>query len=125
MLSEAGDSPQHTITNGNDEPIKNSLPVQPPEPPPPRIPADLPSPDVDGDLRLALELSEREMKEAETRRRQEEEELEKILQLSLTEKWWDGKVFLDVLWIDYYFDISWHKMFMLLFILKSKSGSLY
>ncbi len=87
LISQSGDSPNHTITNGQQEPPNLPLPIQPPEPPPPRIPTEgISSPDLDGELRLALELSEREMKEAETRRKQEEEELERIIQLSLTEK---------------------------------------
>ncbi|XP_072520728.1 ankyrin repeat domain-containing protein 13A [Salminus brasiliensis] len=40
----------------------------------------------DSDLRLALELSSRAQQEEEKRRKEEEEELERILQLSLTEK---------------------------------------
>ncbi|XP_026882989.1 ankyrin repeat domain-containing protein 13A isoform X1 [Electrophorus electricus] len=40
----------------------------------------------DSDLRLAIELSNRAQEEEERRRREEEEELERILQLSLTEK---------------------------------------
>ncbi|MCJ8746622.1 hypothetical protein PDJAM_G00143920 [Pangasius djambal] len=40
----------------------------------------------DSDLRLAIELSTREQEEEERRRKEEEEELERILQLSLTEK---------------------------------------
>ncbi|XP_071369741.1 ankyrin repeat domain-containing protein 13A isoform X2 [Centroberyx affinis] len=40
----------------------------------------------DSDLRLAMELSARAQEEEENRRKQEEEELERILQLSLTEK---------------------------------------
>ncbi|XP_036455131.1 ankyrin repeat domain-containing protein 13A [Colossoma macropomum] len=40
----------------------------------------------DSDLRLAIELSARAQEEEEKRRREEEEELERILQLSLTEK---------------------------------------
>lgn len=41
----------------------------------------------DSDLRLAMELSARAQEEEERRRKEEEEELERILQLSLTEKW--------------------------------------
>ncbi|XP_072024246.1 ankyrin repeat domain-containing protein 13D-like [Amphiura filiformis] len=85
LVTPSGDSPNHAITNGRQEPT--TLPVQPPELPPPRIPTEgVCSPDVDGELRMALEISEREMKEAEIRRKQEEEELERIIQLSLTEK---------------------------------------
>ncbi|KAM3838102.1 ankyrin repeat domain-containing protein 13A-like [Diretmus argenteus] len=40
----------------------------------------------DSDLRLAMELSARAQEEEEKRRKQEEEDLERILQLSLTEK---------------------------------------
>ncbi|XP_041456412.1 ankyrin repeat domain-containing protein 13D-like [Lytechinus variegatus] len=40
----------------------------------------------DDELRLALELSERERLEADKRRQEEDEELQRILQLSLTEK---------------------------------------
>ncbi len=40
----------------------------------------------DSDLRLAMELSTRAQAEEEQMRKQEEEELERILQLSLTEK---------------------------------------
>ncbi|KAL7839216.1 hypothetical protein SRHO_G00258740 [Serrasalmus rhombeus] len=40
----------------------------------------------DSDLRLAIELSTRAQEEEDKRRREEEEELERILQLSLTEK---------------------------------------
>ncbi|KAF7661989.1 hypothetical protein LDENG_00248680 [Lucifuga dentata] len=40
----------------------------------------------DSDLRLAMELSARAQEEEESRRKQEEEELERILQLSLTDK---------------------------------------
>ncbi|XP_049326168.1 ankyrin repeat domain-containing protein 13A [Astyanax mexicanus] len=40
----------------------------------------------DSDLRLAMEMSARAQEEEEKRRREEEDELEKILQLSLTEK---------------------------------------
>lgn len=40
----------------------------------------------DSDLRLAIELSTRAQEEDERRRKEEEEELERILQLSLTEK---------------------------------------
>ncbi|XP_017307079.1 ankyrin repeat domain-containing protein 13A isoform X1 [Ictalurus punctatus] len=40
----------------------------------------------DSDLRLAMELSARAQEEEERRRKEEEEELERILQLSLTEK---------------------------------------
>lgn len=40
----------------------------------------------DSDLRLAMELSARVQEEEERMRKQEEEELERILQLSLTEK---------------------------------------
>lgn len=40
----------------------------------------------DSDLRLAMELSARAQEEEERLRKQEEEELERILQLSLTEK---------------------------------------
>ncbi|MEQ2226997.1 hypothetical protein ILYODFUR_033155 [Ilyodon furcidens] len=40
----------------------------------------------DSDLRLAMELSAQAQEEEERRRKQEEEELERILQLSLTEK---------------------------------------
>lgn len=40
----------------------------------------------DADLRLAIELSARAQEEEEKRRKEEEEELERILQLSLTEK---------------------------------------
>lgn len=40
----------------------------------------------DSDLRLAMELSARAQEEEERMRKQEEEELERILQLSLTEK---------------------------------------
>ncbi|XP_029961627.1 ankyrin repeat domain-containing protein 13A isoform X1 [Salarias fasciatus] len=41
---------------------------------------------ADSDLRLAMELSARAQEDEERRRKQEEEELERILQLSLTEK---------------------------------------
>lgn len=41
----------------------------------------------DTDLRLAMELSARAQEEEERRRKEEEEELERILQLSLLEKW--------------------------------------
>ncbi|XP_062408088.1 ankyrin repeat domain-containing protein 13B [Sardina pilchardus] len=51
--------------------------------PPPCKP---PSHSYDEQLRLAMELSARELHEAELRRRQEEEELQRIIQLSLTEK---------------------------------------
>uniref|UniRef100_A0A667Z5W4 Ankyrin repeat domain 13A n=1 Tax=Myripristis murdjan TaxID=586833 RepID=A0A667Z5W4_9TELE len=44
------------------------------------------APSPDSDLRLAMELSARAQEEEEIRRKQEEEELERILQLSLTEK---------------------------------------
>lgn len=40
----------------------------------------------DSDFRLAIELSTRAQEEEERRRKEEEEELERILQLSLTEK---------------------------------------
>lgn len=40
----------------------------------------------ESDLRLAMELSARDQEEEEKFRKQEEEELERILQLSLTEK---------------------------------------
>ena len=40
----------------------------------------------DSDLRLAIELSARAQEEEEKLRKQEDEELERILQLSLTEK---------------------------------------
>lgn len=41
---------------------------------------------VDDDLRLALEMSQRELEDAEKRRREEEDELNRIIQLSLTDK---------------------------------------
>lgn len=41
----------------------------------------------DSDLHLAMELSARAQEEVERKRKQEDEELERILQLSLTEKW--------------------------------------
>lgn len=41
----------------------------------------------DSDLRLAMELSTQAQEEEEKRKKEEEEELERILQLSLTEKW--------------------------------------
>ncbi|XP_026178560.1 ankyrin repeat domain-containing protein 13A isoform X1 [Mastacembelus armatus] len=44
------------------------------------------APSPDSDLRLAMELSARAQEEEDRMRRQEEEELERILQLSLTEK---------------------------------------
>uniref|UniRef100_A0A8C0GZA1 Ankyrin repeat domain 13D n=1 Tax=Chelonoidis abingdonii TaxID=106734 RepID=A0A8C0GZA1_CHEAB len=43
-------------------------------------------PSFDEQLRLAMELSSREQEEQERRRREEDEELQRILQLSLTEK---------------------------------------
>lgn len=43
------------------------------------------SPDID--LRLAMELSAQAQEEEERKRKKEEEDLERILQLSLTEKW--------------------------------------
>uniref|UniRef100_A0A3Q3AXT9 Ankyrin repeat domain 13A n=1 Tax=Kryptolebias marmoratus TaxID=37003 RepID=A0A3Q3AXT9_KRYMA len=48
--------------------------------------ASRPAPGLDSDLRLAMELSAQAQEEDEKRRKQEEEELERILQLSLTEK---------------------------------------
>lgn len=45
-----------------------------------------PYPSFDEQLRLAMELSSREMEEQERQRREEDEELQRILQLSLTEK---------------------------------------
>ncbi|XP_070573384.1 ankyrin repeat domain-containing protein 13D-like [Ptychodera flava] len=42
--------------------------------------------ELEDQLKLAIELSEKEQKEEEKRRQQEEEELQRILQLSLTEK---------------------------------------
>ncbi|XP_064612137.1 ankyrin repeat domain-containing protein 13B-like isoform X2 [Liolophura sinensis] len=41
---------------------------------------------LDDDLRLALEMSQRELEDTEKRRREEEEELNRIIQLSLTDK---------------------------------------
>lgn len=41
----------------------------------------------DEQLRIAMEISVREQEEADRRRRQEEEELQRIIQLSLMEKW--------------------------------------
>ena len=46
----------------------------------------------DHDLQMALVLSQRECEEAERQRRQEEETLERVLQLSLREKWHEGDV---------------------------------
>ncbi|KAL8187340.1 UNVERIFIED_CONTAM: hypothetical protein K2H54_045666 [Gekko kuhli] len=45
-----------------------------------------PYPSFDEQLRLAMELSSREQEERERQRREEDEELQRILQLSLTEK---------------------------------------
>lgn len=45
----------------------------------------------DEQLRLAMELSAREQEEAELRQRQEEEELQRIIQLSLMEKWQESE----------------------------------
>lgn len=45
----------------------------------------------DEQLRLAMELSAREQEEAELRQRQEEEELQRIIQLSLMEKWYESE----------------------------------
>ena len=50
-----------------------------------RLDLELPT-GISDDLRIAIQLSERENMEAERLRRQEEEELNRILQLSLTEK---------------------------------------
>ena len=47
--------------------------------------ASLPSEDEE-QLRMVLELSQREEREQELQRKQEEEELQRILELSLTEK---------------------------------------
>lgn len=52
--------------------------------PSPARPTSALSPDTD--LRLAMELSAQAQAEEERMRKQEEEELERILQLSLTEK---------------------------------------
>eukprot|EP00058_Branchiostoma_floridae_P002096 XP_002587584.1 hypothetical protein BRAFLDRAFT_230511 [Branchiostoma floridae] len=48
--------------------------------------AEAPPDDMDTQLRLALEMSAKEQAEADRRRKEEEEELERILQLSLTDK---------------------------------------
>ncbi|XP_078680188.1 ankyrin repeat domain-containing protein 13D-like [Branchiostoma floridae x Branchiostoma belcheri] len=48
--------------------------------------AEAPPDDMDAQLRLALEMSAKEQAEADRRRKEEEEELERILQLSLTDK---------------------------------------
>lgn len=45
---------------------------------------------LDDDLRLALQLSQQTLTEDEKRRQQEEEELERILKLSMQEKWPGG-----------------------------------
>ncbi|XP_041054265.1 ankyrin repeat domain-containing protein 13B isoform X2 [Carcharodon carcharias] len=50
------------------------------------IPSNQLYPNYDEQLRLAMELSTKEQEEVEKRKRQEEEELERIIQLSLTEK---------------------------------------
>lgn len=54
----------------------------------PRPPMPLPIDSrEDDDIRMVLELSRQEQEEDERRRKQEEEELQKILELSLMEKW--------------------------------------
>lgn len=50
-------------------------------------PTNKPPRSYDEQLRLAMELSAREQEEAELRQRREEEELQRIIQLSLMEKW--------------------------------------
>ncbi|XP_072909500.1 ankyrin repeat domain-containing protein 13B isoform X2 [Hemitrygon akajei] len=50
------------------------------------IPSNQLYPNYDEQLRLAMELSTKEQEEVEKRKQQEEEELERIIQLSLTEK---------------------------------------
>lgn len=50
------------------------------------FPNSPPASSPDTDLQLAMELSARAQEEEEKMRKQEEEELERILQLSLTEK---------------------------------------
>lgn len=50
-------------------------------------PTNKPPRSYDEQLRIAMALSAREQEEAELRRRREEEELQRIIQLSLMEKW--------------------------------------
>lgn len=45
------------------------------------------SSNLDDDIRLALQLSQQTLTEDEKRRKEEEEELERILKLSMQEKW--------------------------------------
>ncbi|XP_072163526.1 ankyrin repeat domain-containing protein 13D-like [Diadema setosum] len=83
------DRPQSPPT-ANHVSAADNAPLPPPittSPLPARPPTEgIPAVARDDDLQLALELSERERLEAERRRKEEEEELQRIIQLSLTEK---------------------------------------
>ncbi|XP_072098953.1 ankyrin repeat domain-containing protein 13B isoform X2 [Mobula birostris] len=68
--------------NGERTPQHNHLS----QPSPQHIPSNQLYPNYDEQLRLAMELSTKEQEEVEKRKQQEEEELERIIQLSLTEK---------------------------------------
>ncbi|XP_051891391.1 ankyrin repeat domain-containing protein 13B isoform X3 [Pristis pectinata] len=69
--------------NGERTPQHNNILSQPS---PQHIPNNQLYPNYDEQLRLAMELSTKEQEEVEKRKQREEEELERIIQLSLTEK---------------------------------------
>uniref|UniRef100_A0A4W4G2H4 Ankyrin repeat domain-containing protein n=1 Tax=Electrophorus electricus TaxID=8005 RepID=A0A4W4G2H4_ELEEL len=78
--------PVQTLTGSSPDPALNSPPSYSSLADPQETGAFAVATSFDEQLRLAMELSCREQEELDRKRREEEEELERILQLSLTEK---------------------------------------
>uniref|UniRef100_A0A8C3TGN0 Ankyrin repeat domain 13D n=1 Tax=Chelydra serpentina TaxID=8475 RepID=A0A8C3TGN0_CHESE len=78
--SSGGGNVDNSIVPPEDSPAPSTNGSSSSALPPPAYPS------FDEQLRLAMELSSREQEEQERRRREEDEELQRILQLSLTEK---------------------------------------